>query len=156
MNCDIVFTAGVGNKRRDLLTRGINASYDFGIEIGALNNPIIKPEDGNVKFVDYTTTEMLQSYPHAETVKKDEIVNVDYVWPGSGSLAKIVEQQKCFDYAIASHVIEHVPNVLGWSQGIAEVLKDGGVFNLAIPDRRFTFDVGRKDSTLEVVFRIPW
>jgi len=148
MNCDIVFTTGSGDKRRALLTRGIDTSCDCGIEIGALNNPIIKPEDGNVKFVDYTTTEMLQSYPHAETVKKNEIVEVDYVWSGSGSLAKVVEQQRCFDYAIASHVIEHVPNVLGWFQGIAEVLKDGGVFNFAIPDRRFTFDVARKDSTL--------
>src|SRR5262249_17753701 len=53
-----------------------------------------------------------------------------------------------YDFVIASHVIEHVPNVLGWFEGIFEVLRPGGRFNLAIPDRRFTFDIRRKPSTL--------
>lgn len=53
-----------------------------------------------------------------------------------------------FDYAIASHVIEHVPNVLGWLRGIHDVLRPGGTFNLAIPDRRCTFDLRRHPSTL--------
>ncbi|WP_369012339.1 methyltransferase domain-containing protein, partial [Escherichia coli] len=71
------------------------------------------------------------------------IVDVTHVWTGSGSLAAIVGGAGLFDYAIASHVIEHVPNVLGWFRGIYEVLKPGAVFNLAVPDRRYTFDVVR-------------
>jgi SAM-dependent methyltransferase len=134
------------NKRIDYLTYGIDQAKHAGIEIGALNWPIISPMEGNVKFVDYATTLELKKTSYASD--RDRIVHVDYVWTGSGSLANVVGRNECFDYAIASHVIEHIPNVLGWFRGVAEVLKPGGRFNLAIPDRRFTFDLQRQETTL--------
>jgi hypothetical protein len=41
-------------------------------------------------------------------------------------------------------VIEHVPDMLGWMREIADVLKDNGILSLAIPDKRYTFDVLRE------------
>ena len=52
------------------------------------------------------------------------------------------------DYVVASHVIEHAPDVVGWLAQIREVLAPGGLLGLAIPDRRFTFDLLRPESTL--------
>ncbi|ANC54353.1 hypothetical protein A4249_12250 [Brevundimonas sp. GW460-12-10-14-LB2] len=77
----------------------------------------------------------------------NSLVAIDYVWAGSGPLKPIVGDQR-FDYVIASHVIEHVPNPIGWFRGIAEVVRPGGVFNLAIPDQRFTFDIACPPSSL--------
>jgi hypothetical protein len=134
--------------RIDRLTFGIDPGSQKGIEFGALDNPIYRREQGDIRFVDYTTTEGLRAHPHAGTINKDAIVEVDYVWRGSGSLADVIETGELFDYAIASHVIEHVPNVIGWFIGISEVLKTGAIFNLAIPDKRYTFDVRRKLTTL--------
>jgi SAM-dependent methyltransferase len=118
-----------------------------GLEIGALNNPTPVPNGISVEYVDYASTEHLQQFPHEATVRRADIVNVDHVWPGSGSLAQICGRAD-YDFVIASHVIEHVPNVLGWFEGIYGVLRPGGVFNLAIPDCRYTFDIRRKTSTL--------
>jgi len=45
-----------------------------------------------------------------------------------------------FDYCLASHVIEHIPNPIAFFQSIAHLLKPGGVLSLAVPDKRYTFD----------------
>ncbi len=141
-----------GSSRATLLTLGANPAAQKGLEFGALNNPVVRPEQGDIHFVDYTTTEGLRAHPHADTIDKSAIVNVDYIWSGSGSLAEVIKTGELFDYAIASHIIEHVPNIVGWFFGIADVLTPGALFNLAIPDKRYTFDVRRKLTTLgEVV-----
>lgn len=130
------------------LTHDIDvSSAEVGLEIGALDNPTPLPSALAVEYVDYAPTEALQAHPHEDTVRRSEIVRVDHVWPGSGSLADVCRRAD-FQFAIASHVIEHVPNVLGWFQGIHGALRPGGVFNLAIPDCRYTFDIRRKPSTL--------
>ncbi len=136
------------SRRVALLTRGADPATQRGVEFGALNNPVVRKEDGDISFVDYTTTEQLRAYPHGPSIDKAAFVEVDHVWPGSGSLAEVIGDQPPFDYAIASHVIEHVPNVLGWLRGIHDVLRPGGILNLAIPDRRYTFDLRRHPSTL--------
>jgi hypothetical protein len=137
----------MADRRYELLTLGADPKGQKGLEFGALNNPIIKKGSGNIRFVDYASTADLRAYPHAKTIKKDAIVDVDYIWNGSGSLAEVIGTGEQFDYAIASHVIEHVPNVLGWFKNICSVLRIGGVFNLAIPDKRYTFDYKRNLST---------
>lgn len=133
-------------ERDAYLKHGIDPSTMTGLEIGALDHPIFRPEETRVKFVDYARTDELRQISYA--ANRDAIVEVDYVWTGSGSLADVVGGRERFDWAIASHVIEHIPNVLGWLRGIGEVLRPGGRFNLALPDRRFTFDLGRQETTL--------
>jgi SAM-dependent methyltransferase len=136
-----------GGRTASLLHDLADGCAKRGLEIGALNNPCPMPSDVIIEYVDYANTETLQQHPHEESVHRPSIVRVDHVWNGSGSLADICGRAD-YDFAIASHVIEHVPNVLGWFQGIYDVLKSGGIFNLAIPDRRYTFDIRRKESTL--------
>ena len=48
---------------------------------------------------------------------------------------------------MASHVIEHVPDMIGWLW-TCRGLKEDGIICLAIPDRRFTFDLLRPESTI--------
>ena len=136
----------VYSDRRAHLVYGINPATDSGLEFGALDWPLFRVEEANIKFVDFTSTEELKRVSYASNPQK--IVDVDYIWTGSGSLKDVIGQQDHFDFAIASHVIEHIPNVLGWFRGIHEVLKPNGRFNLAIPDKRFTFDVERNTTTI--------
>lgn len=135
-----------GTRRETLLTLGVSPAMHIGVEIGAANNPIIPAHIGTCRYVDYMTTEQLRErladYPY-----RDSLVAIDYVWSGSGSLVDRIGADR-FDYAIASHVIEHVPNPVGWFSGIYEALKPGARFNLAIPDRRFTFDICAPESSL--------
>jgi SAM-dependent methyltransferase len=71
---------------------------------------------------------------------------VDAVW-GENTLAECFPGET-FDYAIASHVIEHVPDVIGWLAEIAAVLRPDGRLILAIPDRRYSYDVLRRETNL--------
>lgn len=47
------------------------------------------------------------------------------------------------DYLCSSHVIEHLPNPLGGLYEWLRVLRPGGLLYLVVPDKRYTFDVGR-------------
>lgn len=134
--------------RDEKLTFGISKDGHSGIEIGALNNPIISPASGLCEYIDYTNTAGLKEQHKGLPERAAGIVDVTHVWRGSGSLAEVVGGAERYDYAIASHVIEHVPNTLGWLRGILDTLKPGGVFNLAIPDKRYTFDVNCPVSTI--------
>jgi SAM-dependent methyltransferase len=75
------------------------------------------------------------------------IVEVDFIW-GANSLRQAIPAHLSFDYVVASHVIEHVPDVIGWLREVSEVLNPGGMLCLAIPDRRYTFDHLRQLTTL--------
>lgn len=134
--------------RYQILTVGIEPESQKGLEFGALNSPTVDPSRGDVRFIDFTDTATLRELHRAFPERVNALVEVTYVWSGSGSLADVIGTGELFDWAIASHVIEHVPNILGWLRGIAEVLRPGAVLNLAIPDCRFTFDVDSPRSTI--------
>lgn len=52
------------------------------------------------------------------------------------------------DFAIASHVIEHLVNPLLFLSRVHRLLKTGGLFYLAIPDKRAFFDRDRRRTPL--------
>lgn len=134
--------------RKFKLTRSINIPEQEGLEIGPLDKPLVTKQESNnkVHYVDHCSTdELKEKYRDDPNVRQDDVVNVDFVF--LEKTLKEVVNGTMFDYAIASHVIEHVPDVLWWLKEIAEVLKDGGVLSLAIPDKRFTFDILREVTT---------
>jgi SAM-dependent methyltransferase len=122
-----------------------------GLEIGALNRPIINLDDpGKIFYLDHLSkTDLKEKYRKDPTVNHDEIVDVDFI-VDDGDIVKAVNGNK-FDYVIASHVIEHVPNPIRWLRDIFEILNPGGMLYLLIPDKRFTFDFQRPLTTFGTV-----
>jgi hypothetical protein len=121
----------------------INVSTEVGLEVGALVSPIVTPDMGEIRYIDHATTAELQAkYAHDPNVDVHQIVHVDYVW-GKEGLPELVGQDAPFGYLVASHVIEHVPDFIGWLKEIHAVLKVGGILSLAIPDKRCCFDYHR-------------
>jgi predicted SAM-dependent methyltransferase len=134
--------------RQDKILACIKPSNQSGIEIGAQANPIVTPDVGMIRYVDHETTEGLKAkYAQNPGVDISKIVNVDYVW-GLQTLPELVAHEVPFDYVIASHVIEHVPNFIGWLKEVHSVLKLGGILSLAIPDKRQCFDYLRQPTRL--------
>jgi SAM-dependent methyltransferase len=135
--------------RNSKLLSHISPLSQDGLEIGALCWPIVKKDESNgrIQYVDFSTAEKSrEKYKDDPAVNIDDIVETDYLW-GKQTLPELVDG-RLFDYVIASHVIEHVPNMLGWMREIASVLKDGGILSLAIPDKRYTFDIKRDLTSL--------
>ena len=137
------------NARLARLTHDIPLPKATGLEIGAASHPLLFPAEFEIRYVDFERSEATQLPCGAD---------IDIVWPGAGALADAIardvgrpdagEQVGSYDFAVASQVAQYVPNLLGWFAGIFAVLRVGGVLNLSLPDRRFTFDIGRKPSTL--------
>lgn len=124
----------------------INVGTERGLEVGALTNPIVTRNMGEIHYVDHASTAELQSkYAHDPNVDIHKIVNVDYVW-GKARLPELVGSDAPFDYLVASHVIEHVPDFIGWLKEIHAVLKVGGILSLVIPDKRCCFDYYRQPT----------
>lgn len=132
---------------RNRMTHGLDLPNLTGIEIGPLVNPIVSRDKSNVKYVDRASTEDLKEwYSRDPGINVDDIMQIDYIW-GEQSLAEATGGTEQFDYCVASHVIEHIPDLITWLGEIASILKVGGVACFAVPDRRYTFDYLRSTTT---------
>jgi len=95
--------------RRRKLLGDIDPRQERGLEIGALTAPVVRKDEGTIFYVDHASREELQAkHRNDPNVDAKQIVTVDAVW-GDNTLKECFSGQPAFDYAIASHVIEHVP-----------------------------------------------
>ena len=132
------------------LRAGIDAAAMRGLEVGALDKPIVRKDEGFILYVDYLDTEGLKRRYTQDPVPDcsvDDIVSVDAVW-GNNTIDQAVGWRGPLDYVIASHVGEHVPDFLSWLQELSSVLRPGGFINLALPDKRYCFDHLRRETSI--------
>jgi predicted SAM-dependent methyltransferase len=134
--------------RREKLLLGLELNALEGAEIGALNRPIVKKSDGCIFYIDHVDSEKLRGkYSSDPAVDVSDIVEVDAVW-GENTIQEALGVNRKVDYVIASHVVEHVPDLVSWLGELSSVLKPGGTIRLAVPDMRFCFDYLRKETRL--------
>ena len=122
--------------------------YDgFGLEIGPSHNPIAPKKAGfNVEILDHATADELRQKYQGHNLNLDNIEEVDYVWRGE-PLDELIDKTEVYDYIIASHVIEHSTDIIGFLQQCSKLLKPTGVLSLIIPDKRYCFDYLRLDPS---------
>ena len=129
---------------RSHIRSGLDLANTRTLEIGPLYRPFVLKAEGPVFYVDHADTETLRTkYKDDPKFNVADIVEVDAVW-GKQSLTECVGPDRRFDLVIASHVIEHVPDLISWLGEIRSVLDDGGELRLVIPDKRYTFDYTRQ------------
>lgn len=117
-----------------------------GVEIGALTAPLVTADMGDIHYVDRSSRDDLVNwYSNNPAIDPTSIVPVHFVW-GEQTLAECTG--RTFGYCVSSHVIEHVPDLIGWIQEIEAILDDGGILGLIIPDKRYTFDILRRESNI--------
>jgi hypothetical protein len=117
-----------------------------GLEIGALDTPIVTRDMGPVEYVDFASTDHLRALYAGTHVHLERLVEVDHVW-GASTLADCVGAGRRYAYVLAAHVIEHVPDLIGWLNEIADVLEPGAIAGFVVPDKRHTFDALRRTTS---------
>ncbi|GAA4695642.1 methyltransferase domain-containing protein [Nocardioides nanhaiensis] len=131
--------------------------HDFssgrGLEIGPLHNPSVRHEHGAIEYLDvFSREQLLRNYAGHANVDPAAIPEVDHVLMADDgrvrSIPETLDGIEPFDWVMASHVIEHVPDMIGWLDQVAQVTVDGGALVLVVPDRRYCFDVHRPGTTL--------
>jgi SAM-dependent methyltransferase len=137
------FLEEISNFSRELISRVyIKGS---GIEIGGLHNPLfINKNITRVKYVDrMQLKELRQQYPDQDGV---EIGEPDIIADGE-KLDPIENDSQ--DFVIANHFLEHCQNPVLAIKNMLRVLKKDGIIFMAIPDKRYTFDIKRPVTTLQ-------
>lgn len=90
-----------------------------GLEIGPSHNPIAPKKKGfDVQIIDHLDRDgLIKKYEsHVNLgVNITNIEDVDYVWSGQ-PLSELVGLKYHYDWIIASHVIEHVPDLITFFQ----------------------------------------
>ena len=119
-----------------------------GIEIGALHVPLEVPETAEVRYVDRLPVEELRKqYPELDSF---ELVSVDIIDDGE-VLHTVADRSQ--DFVIANHFLEHCQSPFDAMRNMLRVLRPGGYLYMAIPDKRFTFDIDRPVTTIEHIRR---
>lgn len=117
-----------------------------GIEIGPSYRPIFPKSDGwNVIVADHADRAQLVRKYQAWGVDTTKMEEVDVVLGASGLDA--ISPRGHYAYLAASHVIEHVPDPIGFLHSAAGLLVPGGALRLAVPDKRYCFDLLKPVST---------
>lgn len=138
--------------RNDKILRLIDKA-DTGLEIGPSYSPIAPKSGGwNVEIADHLDAPDLREKYAAWGVDVGSVEDVDYVITDK-SLSETIGKPGHYDFIIASHVIEHTPDMIGFLQDCETLLKPGGVLSLVVPDKRFCFDVYKPRSSTGTILQ---
>lgn len=112
----------------------------YGLEIGPSHRPVAPKKRGyRVDIIDHACREDLINKYRSHGVNVSNIEEVDFIWKGQ-SYSELTGKRKFYDWIIASHVVEHTPDLIGFLNECDSVLNDEGVISLAVPDKRYCFD----------------
>lgn len=129
-----------GNTSREEKVFHLLDKTGLGLEIYPSHNPIAPKKKGfNVHILDHASAAELRDKYQGHGVNLDNIEEVDFVWHGE-TFQELIGKTSCYNWIIASHVIEHVPDLISYSQQCEALLKPDGVLSLVIPDKRYCFD----------------
>lgn len=128
--------------RNDKLLHHID-KQGYGIEIGPSYNPVAPKRNGfRTQIIDHLSREDLVRKFTGHPVNVDAIEEVDFIWRGE-SYTDLTGREKFYDWIIASHVIEHTPDLIAFLNDCDRIMKETGILSLAVPDKRYCFDYYR-------------
>lgn len=128
---------------------GIDRSMKI-LEFGPAYFPICRRADGwNAFTFDYASQEELrEKYRDQGVDLVDAIGHVDFVSRGGPVLDCIpAAHHGTFDAVLASHVIEHFPDPIGWFRDLSTLTTPSAIVSLVVPDKRWCFDFFRPLTT---------
>ncbi|MGH8183969.1 MAG: hypothetical protein ACREPH_09945 [Rhodanobacteraceae bacterium] len=111
-----------------------------GLEVGPSHSPLAPKAMGyRVDILDHAPASELRTKYRNAGVNLDSIEDVDFVWRGE-RLPETIGKHDWYDWIIASHVIEHTPDFVGFLIDCQTLLRATGRLILVVPDKRYCFD----------------
>lgn len=141
-----MFSGAHESNRRAFAKSHLNLS-GLGLEIGPSHNPIMPKRDGyKVEIVDHLSADDLKLKYREHGVNVERIEEVDYVSSGE-KLSQLIGKKNHYDWIIASHVVEHLPDLVTFLRECEALLNEKGKLFLVIPDKHQCFDICAPLST---------
>lgn len=112
----------------------------LGLEIGPGHNPLIPKRSGfHVEVLDHLCqADLRRKYQEHPGVQIENIEPVDFIWSGQ-PISELTGQNR-YEWVLASHVLEHIPDVVSFLNEVEKILKPDGLLAVALPDKRRCFD----------------
>jgi hypothetical protein len=104
------------------------------LEIGPFWNPSTFGD--KVKYFDIYNKNVLIEKAKSMGIDPSKTPHIDFIEP-TGDLSVVKEK---FDIIFSSHNIEHQVDLIRHLNQVANLMKDGSKFFIAIPDKRYSFD----------------
>lgn len=114
------------------------------LEVGAFYRPTILPGEADVLFADYYGTQELEAQAATQGVNR-KIAPVSYRL-ADVDLWDAVDGK--VDWIIANHLLEHLVDPFRWLKQVEPILEQGGAIFITLPDKKYSFDHARADTTL--------
>ena len=141
------------NMMRVEVLQSLFDSSGKGLEIGPSHNPLMPKTAGfDVEILDYLDADHLRSKYAEAGCDVSRVEEVDYISDGR-RMFEVIGQRHRYDWIVASHVVEHVPDLLAFFNDCEALLKPNGSLVLAVPDKRCCFDILRPLSTVGQVLQ---
>lgn len=136
--------------KKEFACRGVDKD-NIILEIGPLCFPMYPKSDGfNVEIADYLSgDELRQRYKDSIEYEADKIEEVDFVV--SRHYASSIGKKGYYDIIAASHLIEHVVDIIEFINDCSTLLKESGKIKLVVPDKRYEFDYFREEISIRTV-----
>lgn len=131
------------------------------LEIGPLNRPLVdKLLYPNAFYCDIRDTMQIKtlykSNEYLNTTKTsvpiDDIVDIDFVL--KESYLETFKDVPKFDYVVASHVLEHVEDLISVVKDIMSIINPQGKFIIYYPDKRYSFDHFRAEASFRDAYDV--
>lgn len=136
----------LGGSRNEKLLYGCDMG-GIGLEIGPSFCPVVSKKSGyRIETLDHADADTLRAKYKNSDVDVSKIETVDYVWTGE-PLHELTGKRDYYSWIIASHVIEHTPDMISFLKQCETMLAPGGILCLAVPDQRYCFDIFRPPNT---------
>lgn len=126
------------------LRRVVDVASGEGLEVGAFDYPVVRADTGRCTFADVRSTERLA---RLFRVPIETVAPVEWVVDRHRPLGEQIPRR--FDYVVLCHVLEHVPDPIGFLNDVGALVRPGGVVFLAVPDKRHTPDAARPSTTID-------
>ena len=128
----------------------LNNLSGLGLELGAFYTPFPYSENTKMDYCDVRTRDELIEVAKGETsIKKEEynLIPETAIFGTGDSLIDI--DNDTYDFTCSCHVLEHVINFGKAIEESLRVTKKLGKLYCIVPDKRFTFDKDKKETTYQ-------
>lgn len=117
------------------------------LEVGPGHAPVFSRKKGySTDYVDALSKEGLVAKYTSLNIDTSFIEHIDYVWSGQ-RLDHLIPHANHYFTIFASHVIEHIPDLISFLNSCENLLRIDGELALAVPDARRSFDFFRPVSS---------
>jgi len=119
-----------------------------GLEVSPDMNPIVRTTSNvSMEYLDVCSTQELRDRALDRGRALSDVPDIDYHLEYHRPISECVKGNK-YDFVVSSHVIEHIPNLIGHFEQVNDVLVPNGLYAFLVPDKDLCFDTLKSATSL--------